>query len=106
MVNSKPFMIFLFVLLGLPVPFSLLSWIGTIMSVANMGMVNWGKFSERTQMISGLIAMLLAGTYLITYIISLLIALKKGKVSPIIFLPVAHILLFVIAMTVWGRTNA
>jgi len=42
--------------------------------------------------------MILAGTYLVTYIISLIFTLKNKKLSFLSFLPMAHIILFLLSM--------
>lgn len=106
MKESKPLRIVLFILLALPIPFSLLSWIGTIISVASIGMVDWNIFSELIQTLAMLIVMILAGTYTITYIISLLITLKKKRISLISFFPLLHIILFGIALAFVAILNA
>jgi len=97
--------IILFVFFALPIPISLFSWIGTIISVANIGMTDWSSFSESIQGLVALITMLLAGTYLVTFIISLVITLKAKKISLLSFLPLMHIILFGIFLGVWSWLN-
>lgn len=92
--TRKILVILLFILFALPIPLSLISWIGTIISVANMSMINWSILSECLQGIVAVIAMLLAGTYLVSYIISLCATWKNKKITIISFLPLFHIVLF------------
>lgn len=96
----------LFIFFALPIPISLVSWIGTIISVADIGMMNLSKVSDYIQLLVGLITMLIAGTYLGTYIISLNKTLKNKKISLISFLPMLHIILFIIFIAMWSELNA
>lgn len=106
MKNNRIIIILLFIIFALPIPLSLLSWIGTIISVSDMGMIKRTEFIEYIQMIMALTTMLLAGTYLITYMISLRFTLKNKKISHITFLPMVHIVLFSILFYVssWVST--
>jgi hypothetical protein len=105
MKEHKIFIIILFIFLALPIPFSLLSWLGTLLSIANISMVDWSEFSQCIQGIIALITMLLAGTYLITYAISLEAIISTKKVSIISFLPILHIILFSSFLGVWMLLN-
>ncbi|MCL1820584.1 MAG: hypothetical protein FWG36_08030 [Oscillospiraceae bacterium] len=89
----------LFILFALPIPISLISWIGTLISVANIGAM---KGSVLIRGIA-LITMLLAGTYTGTYIFSLVKTLKKKEISMVSLLPLLHIALFLIFMYLWSR---
>lgn len=106
MKERKTSIIILFIVFALPIPFSLISWIGTLISVANISMMNWSDFSQSIQGLVALITMLLAGTYLVTYIISLCATLKIKKISLISFIPMLHIILFSIFFVVWTWLNA
>lgn len=106
MKEHKTSIVILFIFFALPTPLSLISWIGTLISVANIGMTNWSEFSQCIQGLVALITMLLAGTYLVTYIISLGATLKNKKISLISFLPMLHIVLFSIFFAVWMWLNA
>ena len=99
--KNKALTIILFVFFAIPIPFSLVSWIGTIISVANFGMLSFSKFGEVLKGIIALITMLLAGTYLITYIFSIIQTLNNKTISKISFLPLLHIVLFVFSVCVW-----
>lgn len=106
MENNKKSIILLFILLALPIPFSLISWIGTLMSVVNIGMTNWSEFSEFIQGAVALITMFLAGTYLVTYFLSLKVTLKNKRISLISLSPIFHIALFGIFLALWMGLNA
>ena len=99
------FTVFLFILLALPIPVSVVSWIGTIMAVANIGMTNWAKPGESLQGIVALMTMVLAGTYLFTYSFSLIKTRASKKLSLVSFLPIAHLLLTVAFMFLWNYLN-
>ena len=92
--ESKALIVLLIVVFALPIPLSLLSWIGTLISIANIGMTYRIHGALYTYLF--IAAMLLAGTYLITYVIFLLITLKKKSISLISLLPLAHIILFLL----------
>ena len=97
--------VFLFILLALPIPVSLVSWMGTIISIANIGMTDWAKPGESLQGIVALITMLLAGTYLFTYSFSLIKTRASKKLSLVSLLPVLHLLLTVVFMVLWNHLN-
>ena len=99
------FTVFLFILLALPIPVSLVSWIGTVISIANIGMTDWAKPGESLQGIVALITMLLAGTYLFTYSFSLIKTRSARKISFVSFLPILHLLLTVAFMFLWDYLN-
>lgn len=99
MKNNTILITILFILFALPIPLSLMSWIGTIISIANIGMSDWGK--EGVSMIIAIATMVMAGTYLITYIVSTIITVKKKALSFFSLLPLIHIFLFVILYFTW-----
>jgi len=92
MKENKVLITFIFILFALPIPVSLFSWIPTIMHLASFGEINpegWEWLSH----IIVMIPMLLAGTYSISYIVSLRYAIINRKITPITFLPLLHIVL-------------
>lgn len=89
--KNKTLFIFLYVVLGLAVPFSLISWLGTIITVANIEM-----FSSVIVQLLMVITMLLAGTYFITYCFCLSKTIKKKSLSIISFAPIFHIFITVL----------
>lgn len=66
-----------------------------------MGMTDRSVFGEYIQGIVAVITMLLAGTYLVTYIFSLVKTLKNKKLSVKSFLPMLHIIVFWIFFVLW-----
>jgi len=54
------------------------------------------------QVITALSVMLLAGTYPITYIFSLVATLKPKRLTPSSLMPILHILLFIALWFVWN----
>lgn len=82
---------------GLPIPFSLLSWIGTLITVANIGAVAgvWNK-------VIALSAMVAVGIYPVTYGIGLGFTLKKKRVGFLAWLPLLHIVFAGALMGIWS----
>ena len=96
--KNKSKTIFLYIIQALPIPFSLVSIIGTIISLANIGMAE----SVFQAMVSTL-AMVFASTYTITYIISLIITLTKKKIKFYSFLPIVHIIVAIAFLVLWSN---
>lgn len=94
-------LILFFILLAIPIPLSLISWLGTIMAVASIGMSNVTSVLDVMLTIVSFITMAIAGTYPVTYVLSLTITLKHKKSSILSFLPVFHILLFFVLFHLW-----
>ena len=105
MKKSKTAIIIIFILYALPIPLSLASWIGTIMALAAIGLEDWASVSAWVQAIAAGIAMLAAGTYLISYIISLIKTLKNKKLSKVSLLPLLHIIITILLLAVWFGLN-
>ncbi len=99
--KSKISNIVLLILFALPIPLSIASWIGTIMSVAAIDMANWSNIGDWLQDVAALITMLLAGTYPISYAYSF----KRRVHSRMWFYPISHIGLFIISMFLWNWLN-
>lgn len=91
-----------YILMALPIPVSMITWIGTLISVANIGAVGEEGFLGIIHNLVAILSMLLAGTYLIPYVISLIIMCNIKKVTFSMFLPVIHILLTYIFMWGWS----
>ena len=95
--RKKIILIIIFIIQALPIPLSLISLIGTMISVADMGETMFDfTFLEVIQAIFVLSTMFLAGTYLITYSVSLGISLtkisKEQKIGWLCFLPSVHLI--------------
>jgi len=63
-----------------------------------MGRIRW-----TLELILFIITMIFAGTYSVTYIVSLIISLKAKRLLLLSFLPIAHIVLFalLLSLTLW-----
>ncbi len=85
---------------AIPLPFSLISILGSIISIANIG----AKANDSVALvIVAVISMVLAGTYSITYILTTAFTFLKKRLSLINYLPLLHILLTVVSCVVWSK---
>ena len=83
---------------ALPVPISLITILGSIISLANIGVLSDQSFLLA---FAAVFSMLLAGTYSITYIASTINTFLKKKLSLISFLPIVHIIIMLVFFTIW-----
>ncbi|MCL2491767.1 MAG: hypothetical protein FWE87_03345 [Coriobacteriia bacterium] len=95
--------IVVFLLLALPIPLSMGSWLATIMSIGNLNMTDW---SAPGAVLSGIVSFttyFIAGTYLVTFFASLIYSWRKKKLSWVSFMPLAHVVLFIVMfqLTLW-----
>ncbi len=95
--KHKFWAVLLYVLQGIPIPFSLISILGSIISLANIGMAG----STALAIIS-ILAMFFTGTYIITYIVSLAITIIKKKVKFYSFLPLIHAVVAGLFLFLWS----
>ena len=97
--KNKSLLIILYSILALPIPFSLLSWIGTLITVANMGEVSsvWAK-------IISVSAMVAVGIYPVTYGICLGFTVKKKRLGFLGWLPLLHIVFAGALLTIWSMS--
>ena len=86
------------VIQALPVPISLITILGSVISLANIGMLSNQSFLLT---IAAVFSMFLAGTYSITYIASTINTFHKKKLSIISFLPIVHIIITLVFFTMW-----
>ena len=86
------------VIQALPVPISLITILGSVISLANIGMLSNQSFLLA---IAAVFSMFLAGTYSITYIASTINTFHKKKLSIISFLPIVHIIITLVFFTMW-----
>ncbi len=89
--------ILLFIFQGIPIPFSLVSILGSVISLANIGMAG----STALAIISTL-AMFFTGTYTITYVVSLVITIVQKKVKFYSFLPLIHAVVAGSSLFLWS----
>ena len=86
------------VIQALPVPISLITILGSIISLANIGMLSDQSFLLA---FAAVFSMLLAGTYSITYIASAINTFHKKELSLISFLPIVHIIITLVFFIIW-----
>ncbi len=96
--KNKAWITILFIFQALPIPISLMSTVGSIISIANIGMEE--SFLE---MIISIIAMLLLATYTIPYIIVLLLTIKNKKIHIYSFVPIMHSALTMLFFVLWAK---
>ena len=86
------------IILGLPVPISLITTLGSIVSLANIV-----ELLDHSYLlaIGAIFSMLLSGTYSITYVASTLFTFRAKKLSVVSFLPVFHLLVTVMFFVAW-----
>ena len=86
------------ILQALPIPISLITILGSIISLANIGvMIEQSMFVT----VVATIFMILAGTYSLTYLFSAIKTFSKKRISFISFLPIVHIVVTVVFMVLW-----
>lgn len=86
------------IIFALPVPISLITIIGSIISLANIDMLAGQSFLLA---IVAELSMFFAGTYSITYVVSIINTFRKKKLSIASFLPVFHILITLVFFFAW-----
>lgn len=83
---------------AVPIPFSLMTILGSVISLANIGMLFDQSFLLA---FASALSMLLAGTYSVTYIYSTINTFQKKKLCVISFLPALHILITLAFFAIW-----
>lgn len=102
MMKNKKIIWLIFIIQAIPIPLSLITIIGSIISLANITIL----VEESILLaLSATMAMLLAGTYTITYAISLKRTIDCKKIAFVSFLPLLHILLFAVFLKLWVVTE-
>jgi hypothetical protein len=93
--------IIIFVILAIPIPYSIWSLFGTFIALYRLSVTEWADgFFALIQSVAFFAAMLLGATYLITYIISLIYTIRKKAISFFSFLPLVHIVAFLLFYSV------
>ena len=95
--KNKFLTIILYIIQAIPIPFSLISILGSIISLANIGMAD-----SVANVVVAFLAMLFAGTYTITFFVSLAFTIAKKKIGFYSFLPVMHIIVTAGFIFLWG----
>ena len=94
---KKFIVVLMYIIFAIPVPVSLISIFGSLISFANIGMAE--SFFE---VIIPCLAMILAGTYSVSYFISLLYTITKKKIHFLCFLPIIHLVVTALAFALWS----
>ena len=83
---------------ALPIPISLITILGSIISLANIGVI-----VEQSLFVAvvAVIFMILAGTYPLTYLFSAIWTFANKRISSVSFLPVVHIAVTAVFMVLW-----
>ena len=85
---------------AIPIPISLITILGSIISIANIG----ATANESVVLaIVSVVSMVLAGTYSITYVITTAFTFRKKRLSFINLFPLFHIILAVVSCAVWSN---
>ncbi|MBQ6998709.1 MAG: hypothetical protein IJN62_02870 [Clostridia bacterium] len=98
---KKTLCVVYYILMALPIPVSMITWIGTLISVANINMMGGEGIIGTIHRLVASLSMLLAGTYLIPYVYSLIRMDKVRKVTFSMFLPIIHIVITGVCMYIW-----
>ena len=98
----KTLCILYYVLMALPIPLSMATWIGTVMMLANLDMAGGEGLAGAVYTFVAVLAMLLARTYLISYVCSLIRVIHVKKVTFSTFLPIIHIVVTGISLYLWA----
>ena len=85
---------------AIPLPISLITILGSIISIAN---IRATADESVVLAIVSLISMVLAGTYSITYVITTIFTFHKKRLSFINLLPPLHILLAIVSCVIWSN---
>ena len=99
---KKTMCILYYIIMALPIPVSMLTWIGTIISIANIGATGGEGVPGYFHRLVAVLSMLLAGTYIIPYVFSLIRMIMVKKITFSMFLPIIHIV--VTCICIWGWT--
>ena len=96
--RNKTMMWVVMILQALPIPISLITILGSIISLANIGvMVEQSLFVA----VVATIFMILAGTYSLTYLFSAIKTFANKRISFVSVLPIIHIVVTVVFMILW-----
>jgi len=95
--KNKGILIAIFIILALPIPISLITILGSIVSFANIG-----EMGSVFEAVVASLAMFFSGTYTVTYIASLILAICKPRLKISALLPIIHIILAIMFIMLWS----
>ena len=96
--NNKPAIWIVTILQALPVPISLFTVLGSVISLANIGML---YDASALLAIVAALAMIFAGIYSEIFAVSTFITIFKRKLNVISFLPTVHIIITLALFVAW-----
>jgi len=95
--KNKLFGIILFLIMAVPVPIAVFSWIGTLITVAGgVGNIDWKSFKEAIEAVTMISFFIFIGMYPLTYVLSLIKTYGRKQICWFSFLPLLHILVIAI----------
>ena len=97
--RNKPLTWAVMILQALPIPLSLISILGSLISLANIGMTA-ELFSPWTA-VCAVVTMILAGTYVIPYVVAAKVTAVRKRLGWVSFLPVLHIVMTAVFCVMW-----
>ena len=89
--KNKAWAIILFLVQAIPLPFSLVSWIGTLISVGGIGTIYHTNIFEIVGAMLMLAYFVFVGSYPLTYIIAAVNTKKAGRLCFWSFAPMLHV---------------
>ncbi|MBR3968939.1 MAG: hypothetical protein IKJ93_05055 [Clostridia bacterium] len=95
--KNKVLVTILYIIQAVPIPFSLISILGSIISLANIGTAE-----PTSKIIISFLAMFLSATYTITYFVSLVFTKTKNKIGFYSFLPFIHLFIAIVLVIIWS----
>lgn len=87
------------ILQALPIPLSLISILGSLISLANMGMT--AELYSPWTAVCAVATMILTGTYTIPYAVATVMTAARKRLGWVSFLPAFHLLLTAVFCVLW-----
>ncbi len=84
---------------ALPIPLSLITIIGSLISLANLGMT--AELYAPWTAVCAVVTMVLAGTYVIPYVVAAVVTAVRKRLGWFSALPALHILLTAVFCVMW-----
>lgn len=97
--QSKPLTWVVMILQALPIPLSLITILGSLISLANIGMTA-EQYSPWT-VVCAVVTMVLAGTYVVPYIAAAVVTAVRKRLGWVSFLPALHLLVTAVFCVMW-----
>lgn len=97
--QSKPLMWVVMILQALPIPLSLVSILGSLISLANIGMT--AELSSPWTVVCAVVTMILAGTYVIPFAVAAVVTFSRKRLGWVSALPVLHLLVTAVFCVMW-----